>query len=289
MKKYILILFLLITVFTACSLGDEESTLDITSSESIPSVTTSGSVPIQTSALMIEEDPYLFQSGELSKEKDGVTYMLKYPLGDTEPKEKDLIGFSSELSTVHIVRQFTGTKIKRVYFKKVDIPNTTVLSFAEGIKVLNTNAGIINAGSLEEIHLPASLDNIYFDDLPFPFPSLRAIHVAESSSSQVVSFRSHNGILYQRNQLVCVPQNHQTESGELVILESTHQLNRVSIYHCRNLQKVVIPDSVTTIKRRAIVATAEHPLTVVCSRGSAAAAYVEKYGKLYHLTVEYTD
>ena len=62
-----------------------------------------------------------------------------------------------------------------------------------------------------------------------------------------------------------------------------------AFYHPKHVSTLILPDSLVYLTPTAIIATAEHPIKIVCSRESAAAKYVESYGERYHLTVEYTN
>ena len=122
---------------------------------------------------------------------------------------------------------------------------------------------------------------------------LKTIDVCEEN----LHFESVDGLLYEKDssqgiikfRLKAVPQNYSTDDQIIVLPDNTNEIASGAVYRCRNIKKLAVPDSVIKIDNRAIIATAEHPLTVVCSRGSAAAAYVEEFGEQYHLTVEYTD
>jgi hypothetical protein len=77
--------------------------------------------------------------------------------------------------------------------------------------------------------------------------------------------------------------------GTYAVPDDTQAMLSGAIYRPKHIERLIVPDSLLYISPTAIIATADHPLTVVCSRDSAAAAYVEKYGEMYHLTVEFTD
>ena len=190
------------------------------------------------------------------------------------------------------------------------------LIFDAGIEAADFSVTSSPIGYIQEITLPATLhtligypfewsnarqESYFFEENhhldftsplitnnTFPsekFPELQKIHVDENNPL----FDSEDGILYQNNHLICIPQDYQSENGIVTIREGTVDLYMGAVVKCRNIKQLVIPDSVLDLNVRAIVATAEHPLTVVCSRGSAAAKDVEQFGAQYHLTVEYTD
>lgn len=92
-----------------------------------------------------------------------------------------------------------------------------------------------------------------------------------------------------KNGLKCLPQSYPTSDGTYTVRDGTEAIFSGAVYHPKFVERLLLPDSLLYISPTALIATAEHPLTVVCSRGSAAAAYVEKFGSQYHLTVEYTD
>jgi hypothetical protein len=89
--------------------------------------------------------------------------------------------------------------------------------------------------------------------------------------------------------MVCFPQSHPATDGTYAVPDDTQAMLSGAIYRPKHIERLIVPDSLLYISPTAIIATADHPLTVVCSRDSAAAAYVEKYGEMYHLTVEFTD
>lgn len=117
------------------------------------------------------------------------------------------------------------------------------------------------------------------------FSALQYIHVAQGNPL----FESVDGILYQNNHLVCIPQDYHATNGTVTVRDGTQDIHVGAIYNCRKVTRLVIPDSVIDLHIDSIIATAEHPLTIVCSRNSVAAEYVENFGSLYHLTAEYTD
>lgn len=184
------------------------------------------------------------------------------------------------------------------------------ITFSEGIEGIDMSESTIYADNVEEIYLPSTLTALVGANLPlvpgyndfsiidnatsmimhntFPsweFPALQQIHVAPNNPL----FDDEDGILYQWQHLVCIPQDYQVENSTVIIREGTADIRHKAIYQCRNIKRLIVPDSVVDLHYHAIIATAEHPLTVVCSRDSAAAAYVEEFGEQYHLTVEYAD
>lgn len=89
--------------------------------------------------------------------------------------------------------------------------------------------------------------------------------------------------------LICLPQSHPAADGSYTVPDGTEAVLSGAVYHPKYIDTLILPDSLLYISPTGIIATAEHPLTVVCSRGSAAAVYVETFGEQYHLTVEYAD
>ena len=92
-----------------------------------------------------------------------------------------------------------------------------------------------------------------------------------------------------QNGMKCLPQSYQTSDGTYTVRDGTEAIFSGAVYHPKFVEQLILPDSLLYISPTAIIATPEHPLTVVCSRSSTAAVYVEKFGTQYHLTVEYTD
>lgn len=74
-----------------------------------------------------------------------------------------------------------------------------------------------------------------------------------------------------------------THVRQLEIPEGTDYIHSGAVYRPVTYSRIKIPDSVTRIAPAAIIGSEENPLTVVCSGGSAAEAYVKQFGKLYHL------
>lgn len=74
-----------------------------------------------------------------------------------------------------------------------------------------------------------------------------------------------------------------THVRQLEISEGTDYIHSGAVYRPMTYSRIKIPDSVTRIAPAAIVGSEANPLTVVCSRGSAAEAYVKQFGKQYHL------
>ena len=185
----------------------------------------------------------------------------------------------------------------------VSIPNATKLTVKDGVIWILCESTSDKLSSIEVLELPSTLKYIvgnrngstdFYNTFPLELYMLEEIHV-ESENEYLYA---EDGVLYQiqprfiyeeEQLLVVIPQNYSCEEQVVYIREGTGEIMNGAIYHCRNIQKILIPDSVVKIGDHAIIATAEHPLTVVCSRDSAAAAYVEKYGEMYHLTVEFTD
>lgn len=195
-------------------------------------------------------------------------------------------------------------------------PNTQKVIFSEGIEGIDLcNQNNMQTDAVQDIYLPSTLSTLIGYERPtllmpsvgvesrvdlflsttpmimnntFPsveFPALQRIHVAQDNPL----FDDEDGILYQKHHLVCIPQDYPADGGTVTIREGTLDIHYRAVYQCRNVNRLVIPDSVVDLHYEAIIATAEHPLTIVCSRDSIAAEYVEKYGRSYHLTAEYTD
>ena len=89
--------------------------------------------------------------------------------------------------------------------------------------------------------------------------------------------------------LVCFPQSHPTADGSYTVPDGTQAMLSGAFYHPKHVSTLILPDSLVYLTPTAIIATADHPIKIVCSRESAAAKYVESYGERYHLTVEYTN
>ena len=136
--------------------------------------------------------------------------------------------------------------------------------------------------------------------------TLTHIEIAEGNAR----YYDDNGVLYIKNDsglqsehiiyhpaltdlpktgLICLPQSHPAVDGSYTVPDGTEAVLSGAVYHPKYIDTLILPDSLLYISPTAIIATAEHPLTVVCSHGSAAAAYVETFGEQYHLTVEYAD
>ncbi len=95
---------------------------------------------------------------------------------------------------------------------------------------------------------------------------------------------------YPTRQLLCLPRNYEgvTEVGGLstvTLPEGTDYIHTGAVYQC-NIDRLVIPATVTRIAPAAIVATADRPLTVVGEKGSAAEEYVRLFGERYYLRFE---
>lgn len=179
------------------------------------------------------------------------------------------------------------------------------LIFAEGIEAIDlSQAEIRQADNITKITLPSTLHTLIGYPLEkdtllsfatilimnntFPskaFPNLQEFSVDEDNPI----FDDADGILYQNHHLLCIPQAYSTPDGTVTIRDGTIDLYKGAVTDCRNIRRLIVPDSVIDLQIDSITATVEHPLTVVCSRGSAAAEYVEWFGEMYHLTVEYTD
>lgn len=89
--------------------------------------------------------------------------------------------------------------------------------------------------------------------------------------------------------MICLPRSYPSADGTYTVKDGTQYIHSGAIYCPKTVDRLVLPDSLLYLSPTAIIATAERPLTVVCSRGSVAAAYVEQFGTMYHLTAEYTD
>lgn len=89
--------------------------------------------------------------------------------------------------------------------------------------------------------------------------------------------------------LMCVPQNHSAPDGIYSVTEGTQYIHSGGIFHPKNIHTLILPDSLLYLSPTAIIATAEQPLTVVCSPGSAAEKYVTLFGDMYHLMLQVTE
>lgn len=204
----------------------------------------------------------------------------------------------------------TGKKWVHCTLQQTDLPNTKVLTLGEGIEIV-TFGDEQNVPVLETLRLSSTvevlgvsrwvLNEMNFlemtSDLAVPkeMTALKTIEVAEENET----FRGEAGILYRLSDMIggervpsrwalfCVPQNYQAET--VTVAEGTKYMHYHAVYHCRNVTTLTVPDSVTLIDEEAIVATSAHPLTVVCSRGSAAEAYVLAHAEEYYLKIAYAQ
>ncbi|MBO5969476.1 MAG: hypothetical protein J6S14_13365, partial [Clostridia bacterium] len=95
---------------------------------------------------------------------------------------------------------------------------------------------------------------------------------------------------YPTHQLIKLPSQHMGNGdGTYRIPDGTDYIHSTAIYQCANLHTVYIPDSVTLIAPAAIIATAENPLTLICTAGSAAEDYVRQFGSKYHLILQFAE
>ena len=208
------------------------------------------------------------------------------------------INSSSEHITIpHDIPEYG--KVIYVTSESLSIGNAKTSTFSEGIRGIDLDNNTIYGHyveNLQKIFLPSTMtvlignrrDTLSNNSLhavnTFPnyFPSLQEIHVAENNPL----YQSDNGILYQDDQLICIPQDYQTADGTVTIREGTTDLRDQSIYYCHNIKRLIVPDSVQNIHVFAI--SHSNQLTIVCSRNSVAAAYVKEMNNP-KLIAEYTD
>ena len=308
--KKIIISIILLSLMTSCTahtdIRDNESNKPEPSSTSLTSDATTGNdfMPpnidrVQTMLTHIQEAD--------------IKYILSLPASASALSVLDLPievyevrGFTSAQQHVVIsaaIGKYETARVLRLQ-DHIDIPNATMLTIDEGFRNLIFCSTTNKLSAIEVLELPSTMDTIsdgnsnrdFHETFSPELKMLKEIHVAQGNEY----FISENGILYQINpnynlgitfkkRLTAIPQNYENDNQTVNISDGTDRIVFNAIYRCRNIQKVILPDSVVTIDDGAIIATAEHPLTVVCSRDSAAAAYVEEFGEQYHLTVEYID
>ena len=135
---------------------------------------------------------------------------------------------------------------------------------------------------------------------PLDLAHLRLILVAEGNEY----FWDEDGMLYGNNfvglevdeseypkrQLICLPQNYSRAAVingkvQVTLPEGTDYIHAGAVYHC-NIDRLVIPATVTRIAPAAIVATYARPLTIVGQKGSTAEEYVRMFGDKYFLKFE---
>ena len=95
---------------------------------------------------------------------------------------------------------------------------------------------------------------------------------------------------YPKRQLICLPQNYSRATvidGQIQVTlpDGTDYIHAGAVYHC-NIDRLVIPATVTRIAPAAIAATYARPLTIVGERGSTAEEYVRMFGDKYFLKFE---
>lgn len=191
-------------------------------------------------------------------------------------------------------------RLQNITIHDIIMPNAKTWIFGNSAEHIAFMEGERDLARIETIVLPANIRSINTANqsggLPHEFVNLSSIEIADGGSAFC---QVRDGVLFGTGQfganypfdeyLYCIPQNYFSETGTYVIPEQTKYINHNAVYHCRNIKTLVIPDSVIFLCEDAIIATAEYPLTVVCSRGSAAEKYVTRFGDMYHLILQVTE
>ena len=306
MFKRVITLILFAFALTACSNSSQilESDIEITALTSknieseVTSETLTTSVPSRTD--------YIFTTVVRISSGNAEYVVARHPadeiyhlisnnmrlLGVISPEEHIVVpAFIDDYGTIEEI-DLTRTS---------QIPNAKIFSVSEGIRSIRFDIGTSSLSNIEILEIPSTLESLTgnYDNsefrlaFPLELTMLKAVHVEADEGHYI----DEDGVLYKIQHkideedrlLIVIPQNFSCEDQMVRLREDTVTIMNGAIYHCRNLKKVIIPDTVKKIEDHAIIATAEHPLTVVCSRNSVAAEYVERFGQMHHLTIEYTD
>jgi hypothetical protein len=305
--KAIIFSFFLIFLLTSCYSKHEKNIFPVFSKEAtyIEEATTSAeySTIIVTEKASVNQENIIYH---LDTMPDSREELYIHAITGFESDEEH-ITIKSVLDGYYSAWPTTGKVHLLLLSDNIVIPNAKTLTISNGFQYISFEEASEGLSCIEILELPntvhylkgnhhsKTVNDNFSGSFPLELGMLKEIHVASDSEY----FNSISGVLYEikpRNihdsymqRLAVIPQNYSTDSQTFCLANGTDEIATGAIYHCRNIQKVVIPDSVVKIGDHAIIATAEHPLTVVCSRGSAAAAYVAEFGEQYHLTVEYTD